>query len=1552
MPSLIPIDHDPFKQEAPKLVPIDHDPFSGSASAPTAVMAPASDKPSFMRDVVGKTVSDIGSGIMSDLRGASRVAEGMLDPTGIFGSLARGEDVQKKYAHYLPGSLREAGQQAVEGVTALPRHYADIARNPKAAFSGDNLIPTLADLSMLAGIGVEGARAAGGRPVPAMSAPAEVTSHLDSAERSFTPKAYVSDPTAGLMSRMKAMRDAEDARANAEAARYNQRPARSSAEQLGRNANPNDTYIPPPKAVRSSAFPIGQGGIMPRAAEVPQEAPTPVPSPGVAPAPIAPAEAAAAASESPYEVIQGKGKLKGRFLIFDRATGEPVRMPGDKNPLSVKNEQAAHRIGQMLFAPPEPTPGPAGVMPRHTEAAAPATVPEQQPLKPKAENDFIKAHASDLTQNYGYELPDPEGTIRTGIEGMLEDVKQAAPKKKIMSRLDGNDVQKTMSATYGAEMNRWQVDGAGMPKPFEGLSKKDVIPALQKILDGKPLTTNQQFIADAAMEHIKRQNFGAKPTGEPVDVNEADLMPGMEVKTESDTYRVEGYDEDGFLVLKDGKRIRLAPEETIKAVDVKGPEYDLGETLKHKGPLATSNVEMPYKAAGEGLDYWKQKTDALLAEQAKPSIFDEPIGSDGQLAKERAQAEMGSAIRGPKEGAAAKAGEEGSLFTGGLAPNLFDKAKATTANSEASVQKETVAPAAAPIKSLTDLPAEKLGNLYREYADAKFGKRHPSGVRAIKKFSETAKATLGSKNPKVKAADFERFAMLRLEGEQRGAPLDATYRLFRSGAKSKVDIEKLSKTLELQGRMGGYTPVGGTGMTPSGDTFVKHMETPRSQSASYETIRRVLEPDLKNKETHSFIDTIDEGRKSGLSLSDIESEYMNGSGTSRESIAHRLRELATGYLAELDKPDLAPEQRREITARAVRAIGLDADMGTSTARELAIRRAKISSADVSEQGRIKAVQQVMRVLKRQGFSPQQIQERMGGIDLTKPEAIDRELKGLNEPNWWDKLFYIRRNAMLSRPTSWAKKALGDTSALLLKAPARGVAGVVEGVRSKIENRPQEVFATEAGRQVASTLNGIRFGAQEGLATLKNPERMKNPNIFDESGWKLAPIKGKLGEAIGIPFRIFGTVTDFFAGINYTAELHALAYRKAFMEGKRGDALVGRSAELLKNPPQDMLSRASDESKYRTFGQNLGAYSRKVAAVRNIRVLGAKPLQEVMPFFNTQINLLKFGLEHTPLNFARLGIKYKSLPPAEWAEGFGKATVGSTLLLSAYLTLKALGGDITASPANKPGEKFTKEKTAGIAPESIKPTAESDTRFSYVNLEPIATPLALTVDTINAVQGKQLSVTDAQDVFGKIAMSIGNNALDRTYSKGLRDALEALHDSNEAGYWLRNYAASYIPGAVSEVADLKDPYLREAKDMLSLFKSKVPGASETLPARYDLWGKPLKREGNALYRAVSPVWISTQSNDPVDKEIVSIGLMPGPVGQKMGSVKLTPEQYEQYATRGGQRAYQKVRELMYSPGYDTMSVDDKRDAWSSAIADGRAEVREELKGEYPELNKEQ
>jgi len=123
------------------------------------------------------------------------------------------------------------------------------------------------------------------------------------------------------------------------------------------------------------------------------------------------------------------------------------------------------------------------------------------------------------------------------------------------------------------------------------------------------------------------------------------------------------------------------------------------------------------------------------------------------------------------------------------------------------------------------------------------------------------------------------------------------------------------------------------------------------------------------------------------------------------------------------------------------------------------------------------------------------------------------------------------------------------------------------------------------------------------------------------------------------------------------------------------------------------------------------------------------------------------------------------------------------------------------------------------------------------------------------------------------------------------------------------------------------------------QNRIPGLSDSLPSRLDVWGNPLANEGSLGPDFLSPIWHSRQRNDPVNRELMAaeIGISPPRQGA------MSKEDYRRYQIQAGQLTHSQLRDLVTSPQWKGMSLEEKDDAAGRIIRSTRKAVRDSING---------
>jgi hypothetical protein len=157
--------------------------------------------------------------------------------------------------------------------------------------------------------------------------------------------------------------------------------------------------------------------------------------------------------------------------------------------------------------------------------------------------------------------------------------------------------------------------------------------------------------------------------------------------------------------------------------------------------------------------------------------------------------------------------------------------------------------------------------------------------------------------------------------------------------------------------------------------------------------------------------------------------------------------------------------------------------------------------------------------------------------------------------------------------------------------------------------------------------------------------------------------------------------------------------------------------------------------------------------------------------------------------------------------------------------------------------------------------------------------------------------------------------------------------------------------VAQAARTVDPVVRDTRGdgfgegALNSIKNRIPGLSQSLPARRDVWGAPLKREGVGP-NMVSPFPSSAARNDPLANEMLRVGAKIGVLPRKAGGRDLTPQEYSDYAAAAGEGTRSALLPLITSLEYRTASPVDRLKMIDKAKDAARKAAREKVFGAGP------
>jgi hypothetical protein len=554
-----------------------------------------------------------------------------------------------------------------------------------------------------------------------------------------------------------------------------------------------------------------------------------------------------------------------------------------------------------------------------------------------------------------------------------------------------------------------------------------------------------------------------------------------------------------------------------------------------------------------------------------------------------------------------------------------------------------------------------------------------------------------------------------------------------------------------------------------------------------------------------------------------------------------------------------------------------------------------------------------------------------GVDTMARQATSAAHRGVNM------LMEAWINGLLSGPQTHAANVLSNTLTTFWAIPERALAarlhpgvdaGVMRGEATAM------LYGLVNGMTDAFSLAARAF--RSGEASFGGASKLEIPRAISGETLGLTGPVGRavdlLGTAIRLPGRALLTGDELFKGLNYRMELHAQAYRQAAREGLEGAAMAQRLTGLLADPPASLKQAAEGFAFYQTFTNELGPTGHALMAFRESH----PAMLVILPFVRTPINLFKYGVERMPvLSLLMEGVRHDLRAGGVRRDlALAKMSLGGLVL--GTVGALAASGVISGDGPHDPDLKRQRRDT-GWQPYSVK---VGDTYYSYNRLDPIGNLMGIAAN-IAELSG-ELPRAELDQLAMAAVIGTMESMTSKTYLQGLANVLEAIKQPDQRGLnFLRSLTRSLIPAGVAQLERVTDPTIREVNGFIDELKARVPGYSDTLPPRRNLWGEPILLEGGLGPDLISPIYTSTATDDPVSAEISRLRLQLSMPSKYLGGsppshnpfaearagrgVELTPQEYDLYVRlagnelkMGGSGLKDYLGELLQTPLYQQQS----------------------------------
>ena len=588
--------------------------------------------------------------------------------------------------------------------------------------------------------------------------------------------------------------------------------------------------------------------------------------------------------------------------------------------------------------------------------------------------------------------------------------------------------------------------------------------------------------------------------------------------------------------------------------------------------------------------------------------------------------------------------------------------------------------------------------------------------------------------------------------------------------------------------------------------------------------------------------------------------------------------------------------------------------------------------------------------------------------INTPGGLAKFAEAYRKATVGEKLFELWINNLLSGPQTHAVNILSNSLVAAWTIPETYVAasiGALRAGKSKLlggRNLTRDrVFFGEGTAAIHGLVEASREGLQLAGRALKTGEPVGVGTKLELPRFK--SIGGLPGDVIRWPTRLLMAEDAFFQVVGFRMELKRQALRKAILEGHKGSALAQRVRNIERDPSGELLDVSIENARIQTFTNQLGVAMQGFQKFTLIHPM----FKMFFPFIRTPTNIFKFSTKRTPLGLAfrevradiRKGGAAKDLALGRMAFGTG---------VMAWMASEAAKDDVTGSGPADPELRaawltqhqpfsfripdFVNDIAQGSA-EPNGPLSQSPDGtwwLSYGRLEPLGTLIGVAAD-FQTISG-QIEEDTAEEIGAALVMSFTRNVSNKTFLQGAGTLAQATADPKRGlPQLINNIASSFVPAFVRQgTRTIADPVLRDARDAVSSIMRGIPGMSETLPARRNIWGEPILLQGGLGPDFISPVYSRRTEPDFTSSEVIRLKAKLGAPKRTLGGIDLTPEEFSELSRIVGQQAKQLIDGFTASPLYHGIPDPAKReimeDIYSEARAFGRVQLLSRINRDDP------
>lgn len=578
--------------------------------------------------------------------------------------------------------------------------------------------------------------------------------------------------------------------------------------------------------------------------------------------------------------------------------------------------------------------------------------------------------------------------------------------------------------------------------------------------------------------------------------------------------------------------------------------------------------------------------------------------------------------------------------------------------------------------------------------------------------------------------------------------------------------------------------------------------------------------------------------KEAVNLANNSSKVLHSTVTRKETLAWEAKMLKARQQLAAQATDgrvtqeyidnlLAIKTQGTDIARKLQSLSIGADPQVTTAKQ-AILEAVLKSTDDAD-----------RVLKA-----------TQGVDFNDFRQATEFYRQFIKPTREEWLDLLRYNSMLSSPNTHIINTSSNYQGTGIVAPIeKTLLGGIDFLSSKMSGKPRKYLAGEGAAYAQGYYSNLKNAAVKFSDVMRGKVMIENPDL------RSIPLttggKGKAVENIlAVPMKLLEGMDQFFTTLTKGGVESSLAYRSS-----KGIKVLNPEIKAQQEAAQRLFrGDFSPEGQGYVLGV-LDSGASSIMALRNSENPIVRTIAKfTLPFVRTPTNILKQGIEYSPLGLSTLwGATNKT-------EQLTKALMGTSIAAGAATLL---GSDRLSWAEPTDAKQKAAFRAAGLQPYSVK---IGDKWVSYSKLHPVvAFNLAFVAALHDAQKNQKLGDGEVETALAGLSKWV-NFFADQSYVKNIGDFVASTKGDLEGPVrQLSNYPQQLIPfrALMGWVNRLTDPVQRKADStgsmldkQLQQLMTQIPGFSQKVPARLDSKGQPIPNQ-NRVFNAFSPSRVTTE-----------------------------------------------------------------------------------------------